>query len=546
LLPHLATYHGRTLTAHKEILAKVRGFAPKGDRLEIGYFFEDRNFSKALRGKLLANGRFAEKEMAVRAKDHFCGAPYLVVVNKDRQDEDVELPPNAKRMSFADLKGMNSYATWHNLYFAAALNRTTKHMKMLEALGITAEAVQRATAHELAHQAIGRTSYRDPRCHASVTAIVPDRAMADRIAALMGAKRVFRVAQLMPAKQRPLTGPQRNRRAIAQNIMRQHLSRNSDETSYNRTFVTNRSKGQLCRLDGILGGNLSSSVAVTFQKHPFCRHPDDFHNRLFPIQQFIRHLRSLARTPIDTKDELYLFHSSVYQPPAGAHDYRRQDYFLFSSFMILDFDGGTLSPDVAKRLFKHRSYLMFNSFSRCEHDANRFRVILFYQQPARSIAEHQAVYDSIVRLLEDAGYPPHESGLDPLCRSGNQAFWVPSTNRAQPTAAFFCKHRTAARDLNTYAIDPSKYLNTAIIETEQPAKAAATMRPGPITQAEIERIVLPLKRMTEGRHLKFRTTARALRRAGCSKPQVEAALMEVAGNIPRLRRKAKGAIKNLA
>jgi len=67
-----------------------------------------------------------------------------------------------------------------------------------------------------------------------------------------------------------------------------------------------------------------------------------------------------------------------------------------------------------------RSFILCNTFSRSPDEPNRFRAILFLKTPARSIAEHQAVFD---------GFPIKEMGIDMTCRGGNQSFHIPCTNR---------------------------------------------------------------------------------------------------------------------
>jgi hypothetical protein len=57
----------------------------------------------------------------------------------------------------------------------------------------------------------------------------------------------------------------------------------------------------------------------------------------------------------------------------------------------------SVSDDDEKQLGSQsiRMALIFNSFSRCPEMPNKFRVIMFYKQPAHSIPEHRAVYDKL-------------------------------------------------------------------------------------------------------------------------------------------------------
>jgi len=60
-----------------------------------------------------------------------------------------------------------------------------------------------------------------------------------------------------------------------------------------------------------------------------------------------------------------------------------------------------------------RSFILCNTFSRSPDEPNRFRAILFLKTPARSIAEHQAVFD---------GFPIKEMGIDMTCRRWQSIF----------------------------------------------------------------------------------------------------------------------------
>jgi hypothetical protein len=87
---------------------------------------------------------------------------------------------------------------------------------------------------------------------------------------------------------------------------------------------------------------------------------------------------------------------------------------------------------------------------------------MLYKKPAMSLAEHQAVYDSIVKRLKDNGFTKESSGIDSCCRNGTQSFYIPCTNRAHPEYAYFEQFGTKTRDTERYGIDPSVFLKTAV------------------------------------------------------------------------------------
>ena len=222
-----------------------------------------------------------------------------------------------------------------------------------------------------------------------------------------------------------------------------------------------------------------------------------------------------------------------------------------SSFLVLDFDDGTLSPEEFEHIFwrkakrgqKH-SFIIHSSFNRSQDTPNRFRVIFFYQRPAQSIEDHKAVYDYVVKRLGEWGHTEGSSELDPVCKSGVQSFWIPSTNRAHPEFAFFRTYGTKTRDLERCAIDPklcpreAEYPKTTISHPSEPA-----IKVGFLDKAEV--IERELGTMTSGRHHLFFRFGVVLARAGLARDEIQARLFGCAGQEPKMRKKVPDVLKSL-
>ena len=181
------------------------------------------------------------------------------------------------------------------------------------------------------------------------------------------------------------------------------------------------------------------------------------------VSAFIREMKELSKTVIDNKEkDTWLWIPSTFDPAKGASGYRTEENFVASYFLVLDFDGGDLTPEAfedifwrkAKRVIGIPSSSITPSTRRAENP-NKFRVILPYKRPARSFEEHRAVYDYIVWRLEEAGYTEEVFGLDHLSKAANQPFWIPTINRAHPEFAFFRTFGTKSRDINRCALDPT-------------------------------------------------------------------------------------------
>ena len=231
--------------------------------------------------------------------------------------------------------------------------------------------------------------------------------------------------------------------------------------------------------------------------------------------------------------------------------YRTQANFHSASMLVLDFDNGSLSPERFVEMFwtkagrgQKRSFVICNTFSRSPDEPNRFRAILFFTTPARSLAEYQAVFDSVIARIVEEGYPVAEMGIDMTCRSGVQSFYIPCTNRAHPGHAFFEHYGTETRDIGRYGIDPSAYLKTAPTRpTLERAKQSSIAVDG--LSPELSDMKKKLMGMAEGRHALFFDFACKTAIHFKDKAKVTKELYDVAGSDAKLRGKVKPALNSL-
>jgi len=191
----------------------------------------------------------------------------------------------------------------------------------------------------------------------------------------------------------------------------------------------------------------------------------------------------------------------------GEGGLRKQANFHKSSMMMLDFDNGGLSIEDFIRFFwiqsgrgNKRSFIIFNSFSRSPEQPNRYRVCLMYKSPATSLEAHQSVYDSVVCRLEQYGYTEESAQLDRQCRTGNQSFYMPATNAAQPDWHYFNAFGCTTRGIERHGIVPDHYLRTSLISV--PEKATVVNIANPLKdepRKSIDEWKLEISGMSEGR-----------------------------------------------
>ncbi len=533
---------GIEFAEEKSIAAGLRSLpSDLGKRIRISYFIPGRNMSKALsRTEAIGGGNLIDRMDELAAKE-FGGEPAIYIANNDRDSKILENAPKMIQVPVVS-NGLNSLQDYQNIYFSASLNREPKHFAMLKSLGFSSEVVHQATAHETCYQAVMRTSLRNPECTAEVHAIVPDSYSAKRLAELLGGHEIERIGELVSAPKEPLTQTERTHRSKFKCLRDEMFAPRYQQKS---------SIYQDCSDSGAIVCPPNLNCIVTFHKTKFADEPGHFVVEHYEIHDFLGQFRKLARTKIDNKSELFLWNPATFDPK-GGEGYRRQEYFVQSFFMVLDFDDGTLSPEEFEDIFWHEaergekhSFIIHNSF-RCQRTVpNRFRVILFYRCPAQSIEEHQAVYDYIVRRLEEKGHTEETSKLDPGCRSGNQSFWVPSINRAHPEFAFIRTHGEKTRDLKRYALAPYacpvEERDTHSFIHQSPTNTASSER----FLAKADEIEAEIQGMSQERHSLFFTFGVYLAKSGLDTFDIQAKLSDCAGSESKMRNKVRGVMTSL-
>jgi hypothetical protein len=403
-----------------------------------------------------------------------------------------------------------------------------------------------------------RTSLRDPQSTTPVRAIVPDEPSAKRLAQLVGTGEVRQLGSLYVPSPKALTPTQKDQRHEARKAIDAMFAPRIQPSPYRYgngwnlgTFLNSDAVDALTEPEPIQGGN-EVRCFVTLHRNPKAMLRDEFVVGELSISDFLTFLRGQHRAVIDSKEESTLFNPCIFEPPQGGEGYRRKDYFKASSFIVLDFDNGELSPGEFERIFwseagrgQKRSFVICNSFSRCVATPNKFRVIFFYKRPATTLQQHEAVYDAIVSRLEENGYTAKSAKLDFACRSGVQSFYLPCTNRSHQEWAFFEPRGTKTRDLERCGIDPVMFGNTAVVTSMIPRLVANSIVVANATPEKIDAASATLRSMKEGRNHEIFMTGLRLSRLGLSPNEIEAELFAVIGSEPHMRKKIPGVIKSL-
>ena len=535
-----------------ELVAGLLPIQPVGPRLRLRYFVPERNFSKYLAGLVADDGQCLIDKMDDLARKELEDTPFLLFCNNDRKKAYLKrLGPNATWVS-TYCYGLNTYKGFTQAYFSAAINFAPQHIRMLTELGLGPDDIHNSVAYETAYQAIMRSALRDPTSDAIVTAIVADQRTAEAIARITGCTDVAQIGDLIQPKPLPFDGSQKKQRQEYHRILKLLTEPNSlPKPSLKENGVINGPSNIDSLLsDEELVGTSLEPVFMTLHRSQYDKRPDQFYDHERSIGEWIGLFRSLARGPIDDKEQHLMFTPARFIPPVGAEGYRRKEYLTSVSCLVLDFDSGTLRPDDFIRLFGDTatllklSFMIMNSFSRSSEEPNRFRVVIFYSRPITGQWEeiwriHKNAVRFIESLLEDAGVPPSTSGLDKQCYVANQPYWAPCTNRHHPEYRLFETHNTKTHQLLKHAIDPIifDYPENALVFESAIPMCGTVEWSGERKRDIIDAVSDNLRGMAENRRVPILNAGIVLvKQAGLSHNEVQQVLMDAVGQEKHLRR----------
>lgn len=562
--------HDVRFIEHAQIGIRMEPQFPRKSRLKVYHYFEGETLASKYRFNCVTlSGKKVIDEMDRLAVQVFGDEPFLYVANRNRAPELLKSCPNAMRLP-VDSRGLNSYREYDNIYFSAALNREPKHIRMMGDLGLSSKEVYRATACEQAYQAIFRTSLRDKSAQHEITAIVPDFITATYVSGLVGGATITKLDIDHAWSTKALTPMEKKQRARAKKALNKVFEsewvpktfinvdgRQNDDYQTANTLL--EQQGELATLvefcNDILnevspeGGNQVSCYVTFHENLQACEENEHRVIKMTPME-FVRFLKTQWRSVQDDKHSRALFNPGKFCRRQGGSGWRTLVNFQSSSMLVLDFDGGNLSPEQFWVVFgpnagpgRQLNFALYNSFNRSPEQPNRFHAVIFYRRQAQSIEEHRAVFDGIVRRLEEEGFNTTGMGLDVASATGVQSFYVPCTNRSYPEMAFFESHGVTARALAS-AVDPSLYARTKLASKSE--RRTWLQSSSSWSPPDLEPILSSLRGLTSDRHKPLFAAATKLSRAGLSPCEIEAVLIGVLGEEPKIKKKIRDANRSIS
>jgi len=561
--------HKKRLSPHRALtrgLRYERYDQSVGLRASIKYVLEGARYSKSIRNKSTSDGNNVKTAIDAMILAHLGDEPFLLVANNDDQGLLVN-SKGAERLSGSP-HGLNCYQHQTRIVCLSARNRKPEHLAMLKKAGFSQDTIQRSTLVEAVHQAVMRTALRDPSSTATVEIIVPDEWTAKELGKILGCSAVSKLGTVsLNAPPKPYTPKEKNRRANFQKMLKSlPLFRQSDEDHYDDTAFAAISLPSLLKsigkgtsfaatttnntTDNLVSGN---RIGITLHRTKYATGSGEHFEEQQSVVDFVNLLKVAAKTPISTKEESWLFSASTYKRNV-QRGHRTKENFRGASCLVLDFDGGSLSPEMFEDLFwrkagigRKRSFVICNTFSRSVSRPNCFRVIMPFKQPTTSIETFEGIFEEIVQRIEDAGFPREAAKLDKVCRCPTHSWYLPCTNRQEKDQAFIHTFGMQTRGVQRHGIDPQAFEFTRHCGPATKVEIQRNSSVGRVGgQREVELLKSTLRSMTSNRHqLFFELGVMMARKYGYPMPEVERNLFEVAGSDPKMRKKARDIMRSL-
>lgn len=459
----------------------------QGDRLTLRYL-QEADWSKYSSMQFI-NGKTKLQHFADLVSAHLNGQDFIYMTNNSDAtvlESGIAVPVISH--------GLNRYAHIHQIYFSPALNNQPKHTAMLVDLGFDKYFIKQATSYEVAHQALMRTSLRNPKSTDPVTAIVVDKATAYALAELFPHCQVgafdgyLKKVKALSSVERQCQGRLKKLIALRElNSVVNHLPSSDALLPEITTWEKLNTKSSLIEnriqnfpnktpdfLDLSLGISYMSSIynkaVLSMDSSPM---------------EFVKTMQSIHTNHIiSKKDENLLFNGVSYKTQQS----RSLDNVEFASLVIIDVDNGDLSPEKFKEIFtKHHkhSFFMCNSFSRSAEKPNNYRAIFFIDQVVNDdiYRDIQAYIHRIVarfgfitcwskdRASHLAKNPNAKfSGIDLSKNHTASFFYIPCKVQDRQEWSFFWRgHLKDDAELKRYAIKVEKVLQYAPMPVQRPS-----------------------------------------------------------------------------
>jgi hypothetical protein len=549
-------------------------------QLHPDVFEKDENFGKKLLFRKHQNGKLitihygvdtvwskkfmsetdARDRLLDAARGVFAGKEFLLQANKDYDDSipaSVRLP-NAPH-------GLNDYMGYDCLIFVSALNPYGDYFKYLNHnYGLTSEDVRKAIYYQTLYQAVLRTSIRDKDSETYKIIVVPDKSASEYLKTLFPqctTKKLQNLGIPKPAPDDVEAGRAIRRKKDGEKRQKERAWRLK---LINENAGFSNLRGNLrpyyigAQDSSILSETPIQSAFPSGSILPYSRAPVDegFSINVEGFEAFVRLLYSY----FDNQENVDKENTPVICPAVFDGTGRTEENMILSRNIILDFDGGDLTPEEFPEIFPDLKMVLCNS-SRHTKDAPRFRVYIATDVPM-AVNQYKRIFKYIIQKIRDAGYyvagkgrvNKHklpESGLEATKGSPVNVFNLPCKSSEAPDDSFFSCYDKAGRaeldvigwiENGTYLAPPATSDEKEEIEQAQQNDDEETVDNNIVNLAMAE---WQSMKGRAGGHYAFFDLALKLKRAGLAEHEVRSRLEQAADCDTDARKRKKEIKTNL-
>ncbi|WP_299773013.1 DEAD/DEAH box helicase family protein [uncultured Pseudoteredinibacter sp.] len=487
---------------------------------------------------------------------------FLLCTNNNRKSnrQIIDLP-NCVLVSPRD-EGSNGYMGINTFIADVALNLPPEIAALYNALGIPEELQYQAITLNTLYQIASRTSLRDRSNNDEVTIVVMDRKAAIYLAQRFtsgrgGVAQIRHISEISFSEIEvpPIESPESLALQVSDEFLATRSSGNcTDKPALSSLLVQGNGANMYFPATGEgkakpdlndIAATNSALSGITLQASVSQRYPSYEPCELKELEGFLSNCSERVVADRDAElGKIYPCIFAKYAPEIGRGA-RSKSNFMCANLVILDFDGGkskgVLTPEAAIEIFnpsrqnkkrgiaKH-SFIIHSTFN-CSHSSpNRFRMIFFLRNPARTPEDYEAVVRYLTAKIKGAGYSLGGCGLDKSSYNCVQAYWLPCVNSLYPDSAFYkAVNLGKSRDVyERYGIDATKCLDDfpPVIENKPVHIKASTVAVR--ADFDLDNEIATYRALTDGRRLGLLRLAKSCAFQGrMSPPAIEHVLTSV-------------------
>ncbi len=462
-----------------------------GNRLTVSYM-QNLNTSKWNSNKEFDGCKISTMHKEI-AEKLFNDQTFLYVTNNDDTDSFKD-NDNVVRIPVIS-HGMNAYQTHTNIFFSPSLNRKPKHLHMLGILGLSNDVIARATIVEICYQAIMRTALRDPSSTSKINVLVIDKRTAEGISVHFNGCSVISLAndnKYEVKGKTPLTKTEKNSKAIHQKYVKE-LMKFFNENNGLHDGVQKSGQKTIRYSECPENDPSISSSPKPLMVLSNCSRQNltMFMNRYTPsgiivddvtdTMSLVSTLKTIHTQNIRRGDEK---EDMLWSPSLFKDNQRSDENLIGTSTIVIDIDGGDVTKDAMKALFKDYSFVIMNTHSTSIDEPNRYRILFFVDHDVNA-DEYSVIVKWIESKINTIAYTnPKTPVADmPFCKfdrvsqKASQVYYFPCKVVGRPDHVFFEKNKLNKSSRIKY-ITVKDYYNPSMNTIEKPELVAVNRRVG--------------------------------------------------------------------